>query len=215
MPTIALADDHILLRNGLSSLIETLGHTVLFQADHGAQLIEKLEAGMQPDLILLDINMPVMDGYQTAELLRIKYPLIRILALSMYDHETAIIRMLKAGAKGYILKDCEPQELQLAINTVYNGDFHHSKMVSGKLINAILHSREQNVLSKQPERLNDREIEFLKYTCSEMTYREIAEKMNLSPRTIDGYRDSLFEKLNLKTRTGLVVYAIKNGYYIV
>ena len=129
----------------------------------------------------------------------------------MYDSESSIIRMLKCGAKGYILKDCEPPELKRAIDALVNKGYYYSDLVSGKLINAInKFDDEGNEITKM-EKLNDREIEFLKYSCTELTYKEIADKMFVSPRTVDGYRDALFEKLGVKTRVGLVMYAIRNG----
>lgn len=119
MYNIGLADDHVLLRNGLASLIESLGHKVIIQADNGAELIKKLDQTYQPDVLLLDINMPVMDGYETAAWLRKNRPLTNVLALSMYDDESAIIRMLRSGGKGYILKDCEPADL--VVYAIKNG----------------------------------------------------------------------------------------------
>ena len=215
MSSLVLIDDHSLLRNGLATLVQNLGHTVLFESDNGKQFIEKLNPKSPPDLVLLDINMPEMDGYETANWLKQHHPDIRILALSMYDNETAIIRMLKCGAKGYILKDSEPAELKAAIDDVMNKGFYYSDLVSGKLIHAISKMEEDENGLKTGIHLNDRETAFLKWACTEMTYKEIADKMFLSPRTIDGYRDALFEKLNLKTRVGLVIYAIKSGIVIV
>ncbi len=212
MTTIALADDHVLLRKGLASLVQNLGYTVLFEADHGQEMIEKLQAGAAPDLVLLDINMPMKDGYETARWIREHQPLIKVLALSMYDDESAVIRMLKNGARGYILKDCEPSELRTALDAVSQKGFYYSEMVTGRLVHSIAADDENNC-SKKLLALSDRETTFLKLACTEMSYKEIAAEMHLSPRTIDGYRDALFEKLNLKTRTGLVVYAIKNGIY--
>lgn len=210
MATIALADDHVLLRNGLASLVASLGHTVLFEADNGQQLTEKIKA-VVPELVLMDINMPQMDGYATTQWLKENYPDIKVLALSMYDNEASIIRMLKCGAKGYILKDSEPAELKTAIDAVLNKGFYYSDLVSGKLIHAINKIEDGGSDVNALAKLNDRETDFLKYACTEMTYKEIADKMFVSPRTIDGYRDALFEKLNVKTRVGLVMYAIKNG----
>ena len=211
MANIVLVDDHILLRNGLAELVTKLGHTVLFEADNGKDLIAKLRTDNIPDIVLADINMPEMDGYETAQWIKINHADVKVLALSMYDNESAIIRMLKCGAKGYILKDSEPHELKVAIEDLMSKGFYYSDLVSGKLIHAINKIDDEGGDLKNLVKLGEREIDFLKYACTEMTYKEIAEKMFVSPRTVDGYRDGLFEKLNLKTRVGLVMYAIKNA----
>ena len=211
MANLVLTDDHILLRNGLAELVKSLGHTVLFEADNGKNFIAKLDSKLLPDVVLMDINMPEMDGFETASWIKNNHPEIKVLALSMYDNETSIIRMLKCGAKGYILKDSEPAELKSAIAAVMDKGFYYSDLVSGKLMHAINKLDDESDGLKSLVPLNERETDFLKYTCSELTYKEIADKMFVSPRTIDGYRDSLFEKLQLKTRVGLVMYAIKNG----
>ena len=211
MATIALTDDHTLLRNGLAALVQSLGHTVLFEADNGKDFISKLDKKKLPELVLLDINMPEMDGYDTAQWIKNNHYDIKVLALSMYDNENSIIRMLKCGAKGYILKDSEPAELKAAIEAVMSKGFYYSDLVSGKLIHAINKLDDDDNGLKSLIQLNDRETDFLKYACTEMTYKEIADKMFVSPRTIDGYRDALFEKLHVKTRVGLVMYTIKNG----
>lgn len=208
---VALVDDHVLLRNGLAALVGTLGYTVLFEADNGKDFLDKLEKNGIPDLVLLDINMPKMDGYETALWLKRNYPDVRVLALSMYDDENAIIRMLKNGARGYILKDSEPLELKTAMDAVFTKGFHYSEMVTGRLIHTLNTMDEESDRNKSLSGLNEREIEFLKLAATEMTYKEIAEQMHLSPRTIDGYRDALFEKLDLKSRVGLVLFAIKHG----
>lgn len=211
MPSIVLVDDHSLLRNGLASLVESQGNTVLFEADDGKEFIEKLDSANLPHIVLMDINMPEMDGFETTQWLKQHHPQVRVLALSMYDNETSIIRMLKCGAKGYILKDSEPAELKTAIDDILNKGFYYSDLVSGKLMYAINKLDDETDDLKNLVPLNDRETDFLKYACTEMTYKEIADKMFVSPRTIDGYRDALFEKLKLKTRVGLVMYAIKHG----
>ena len=211
MATIVLTDDHALLRNGLAELVQKLGHTVLFEADNGKDFISKLDTKNCPDVILLDINMPEMDGYETAQWIKEQHPDIKVLALSMYDNENSIIRMLKSGAKGYILKDSEPAELKAAIEALVSKGYYYSDLVSGKLIHAINKIEDEGSAVNTLVNLNDRETDFLKYACTEMTYKEIADKMFVSPRTIDGYRDGLFEKLHVKTRVGLVMYAIKNG----
>jgi two-component system, NarL family, invasion response regulator UvrY len=211
MATIALTDDHSLLRNGLAQLVTSLGHTVLFEADNGVDFQKKLATKNLPELVLMDINMPEMDGYATTQWLKENHPDVKVLALSMYDNETSIIRMLKCGAKGYILKDSEPAELKTAIDAIISKGYYYSDLVSGKLINAINKIEDGGSDVHTLVNLNDRETDFLKYACTEMTYKEIADKMFVSPRTIDGYRDALFEKLQVKTRVGLVMYAIKNS----
>ena len=211
MATIVLTDDHSLLRNGLAELVKSLGHTVLFEADNGKEFQDKLDVNNLPHIVLMDINMPEMDGYETAQWLKQNHPDVKVLALSMYDNETSIIRMLKCGAKGYILKDSEPAELKAAIHDLEIKGFYYSDLVSGKLMHAINKMDDDGDGLKSLVPLSERETDFLKHSCSELTYKEIADKMFVSPRTIDGYRDTLFEKLHVKTRVGLVIYAIKNG----
>jgi|HubBroStandDraft_2_1064218.scaffolds.fasta_scaffold13378_3 two-component system invasion response regulator UvrY len=210
---VALADDHVLLRSGLAGLIGGLdGYQVLFEADNGKDLIDRLDARCLPEIVLMDINMPEMDGYDTTLWLKQHYPEVNVLALSMYDTEPIIIRMLKCGAKGYILKDIEPAEFRIALDSLIRKGYYYSELVTGKLIHAVNVMDEPGKNKNSYQSLSDREIEFLKLACTELTYKEIADKMYLSARTIDGYRDELFRKLNLRTRVGLVMYAIRNGF---
>ena len=209
---VGLADDHILLRNGLAGLISSFdGYSVLFQADNGKDFIKKIELKSPPEIVLMDINMPEMDGYETTVWLKNNHPEVKVLALSMYDNEQAIIRMLKCGARGYILKDIEPAEFKAALESLVNKGYYYSDLVTGKLIHAVNSNDDPRKKSGFQVTLSEREIEFLKYMCTEMTHKEIADKMFLSARTIDGYRDDLFEKLQVKSRVGLVMYAIKNA----
>lgn len=208
---MALADDHVLLRNGLAGLVTKLGYDVVFESNNGKDLVSKLNKEDLPDIILMDINMPEMDGYDATLWIKNNYPLVNVLALSMYDDENAIIRMLKNGAKGYIMKDADPMELKKAIDDVITKGVHYSELVTGRLLHSIYQVDEPNNGTKQMLNLNEREIEFLKLASTEMTYKEIADNMHLSPRTIDGYRDALFEKLNIRNRVGLVLFAIKHS----
>jgi len=210
--TVALVDDHVLLRNGLAGLVANLGYEVLFECSNGLELKEKLKILPEPQIILMDINMPEMDGYAATLWVRDNHPKVSVLALSMYDDEQAIIRMLHNGAKGYVMKDADPRELKAAIDDVLRKGVHYSEIVTGRLLHSIYQVEEpESTPSMHAPQLNDREIEFLKLASTELTYKEIAEKMHLSPRTIDGYRDTLFEKLNTKNRVGLVLYAIRSG----
>lgn len=211
MSNIALVDDHVLLRNGLAGLVTNFGHAVLLEADNGKDFIDKLDKNKLPDIVLMDINMPGKDGYETTQWLKHNYPEIKVLALSMYDNESSIIRMLKSGAKGYILKDSDPAQLKEALVDLADKGFYYSELVTGKLLHAINKIGGESDELMTVVNLTEREREFLKYTCSELTYKDIADRMFVSPRTIDGYRDALFEKLQVKTRVGLVIYSIRNG----
>ena len=210
--SVAIVNDHILLRNGLANLIRGLEtYAILFEANNGKDFIKQLQPRYLPGIVLQDINTPERDGYETALWLKRNYPGIKILALSQYDNEHSIIRMMKNGSKGYILKDIDPLQFRRALDSLLRKGFFYSELISGKLIHAVSQLDESEEALKSIVSLNAREIDFLKLVCSEMTYKEIAEKMFLSARTIDGYRDALFEKLNVKSRVGLVLFAIKNN----
>ena len=207
---VGLVDDHVLLRKGLASLLMENGYPTVIQADNGKHFIEKLSSGEVPHIVLLDINMPVMDGYATASWLKENQPQTKILALSMYDDEHSIIRMLRHGAGGYILKDCEPSELKTAIEAIIQKGYYHNELVSSRLIHTMQNTDGSHSARNGYPELNQKEVRFLQLICSEMTYKEISAVMKLSPRTIDGYRDALFEKLGIKSRVGLVLFAIRN-----
>lgn len=207
---VAVADDHILIRSAVAALINTFeGFTVVCQADNGLQLLQKIRSGSVPDIALLDVEMPGQDGFKTAKLLKESYPAVKVLALGMYDNEQTIIRMMKNGARGYILKDADPGQLKEALTMLRNKDYYYSDLVTGTLIHSMAdHDTHHSPVG--PEQLNERESTFLKYACTELSYKQIADRMSLSPRTVDGYRDHLFLKLHVKSRVGLVLYAIKN-----
>lgn len=210
---VVLVEDHTLLRKGLASMVNGFqDYEVLFEVGNGQELIKMLDPGKLPNLVLMDVNMPEMDGYATTSWLKRHFPDVRTLALSMYDTENAIIRMFKAGVRGYIMKYCDPADLKQAMDALMQKGYYYSEMITGRLIHTI--NRYDDELDESPNPLsvlNDRELEFLRYACTELTYKEIASKMYLSPRTIDGYRDTLFDKLHLRTRVGLVTFAIRNG----
>jgi len=201
---IALVDDHRLFRSGIASLINNFkGYKVLFEAANGEELIRRISPKFKPDIILLDINMPVMNGTLTAKWLKNKYPDIGVIVLSMLDDAEKVLEMLKLGVKGYLLKDAEPFEVEQALEKVSQGEVYYPEFVARLLVDSINHPVDKN-------RLQTREIEFLKLASTELTYKEIAEQMSVSVRTVDGYRDALFEKLHVKSRIGLVLFSVKN-----
>jgi DNA-binding NarL/FixJ family response regulator len=204
---IAIVDDHTLFRNGVAALMAEFEElNVVFEAENGEQMEQMLSRHPLPKVILMDINMPVMDGYAATKWVKEKYPQIKVLALSMFEDDKAVIRMIKSGAGGYVLKESKPKELLEAIKTINEKGVYINEMVSGKLL--------RSVSDKEPAPdFSKKELEFLKLCCSELTYKEIAEQMNVSPRTVDNYREALFLKLNIKSRTGLVLYAIQNEFF--
>lgn len=178
---------------------------VVFEAENGQQMQQMLTKQPLPHVILMDINMPVMDGYLATKWVKEKHPQVKVLALSMFEDDKAVIRMIKAGAGGYVLKESKPRELLEAIKAINEKGSFINEMVSGKLI--------RSVATEGAPDFSRKEFEFLRLCCSELTYKEIADQMFVSPRTVDNYRESLFQKLNLKTRTGLVLYAIQNEIF--
>jgi DNA-binding NarL/FixJ family response regulator len=176
--------------------------------------MEQIAAYGAPRLVLMDINMPKMDGYETTIWLRQNHPDVLVLALSMYDDESSIIRMIRSGARGYILKDSHPNELRQALHTILEKGFYHSELVSGSLIKVLNHlDNVEHAGIKEAFGLSDKQIDFLRFVCTDLSYKEISEKMNVSARTIDGYRDELLDRLNCKSRIGLVIFAIRHGIF--
>ncbi len=210
MIKVALVDDHALLRSGLASVINSFGgYKVVFEADHGRQFIDLLKTQPKPDVILLDINMPEMNGFETATWIKNNEPAIKVLVLSMMDDDDSIIKMLQNGAKGYILKDSKPDALRNALNEVALKGFFFNDLVTDKVMN--LFSKPEEAEQSQAILLTDRETDFLKWCCTEKSYKEIADTMDISVRSVESIRSTMFEKLETLSRVGLVMYAIRNG----
>ena len=213
MPTsysIVIVDDHVLIAQALSGIIGQFHkYEVLYEVSHGKALIERLTQGRNvPDIVLLDITMPVMDGFETAAWLSANHPEVLILALSMQDDEQSLLKMIRAGARGYILKNAHPRELEKALDSMVQNGVYYSDAISSKVL---LNLARHDAAAEAALAINKRETEFLQFAATELTYKEIADKMCCSPRTVESYRDGLFVKTGLKTRVGLVVYAIKKG----
>lgn len=203
---ILIVDDHLLFSQSLELLIKSFGdYEVIERFENGKVFIDYIQenTSTEIDLILLDVNMPVLDGLSTMKWLKDFRPDLKVIALSVNDDEEIIIKMITNGAKGYLLKDTSPEIFKEAIECVIEKGFYFTELVSGMLINKV-NSNDKKI------NLKEKEIVFIKHACTEMTYKEIASEMCLSPKTIDGYRESLFDKLEIKTRIGLVLYAIKH-----
>lgn len=203
---VIIVDDHMLFSQALNSLVSKFEEfNVIKVLNDGAEVVDYFKNNNPtPDVILMDIQMPVMNGIEATNWLKNNRPDMKVIALSMECEEETILAMLRAGAKGYLLKDIHPSVLKHALNEVHTNGFYYTENVTSTLLNA--NSTGNN---KSKIVLKDRELEFLKLACSELTYKQIAEKMFLSPKTVENYRESLFEKVDVKTRIGLVLYAIK------
>jgi len=211
---IIIVDDHTLFARALGGLIDSFAeYEVQFIFNNGAELVDKFTAGLAvPEIILLDVKMPIMDGISTMKWLKKYKPTAKVISISMEDDETTILSMIRNGAKGYLLKDTEPSIFKKALDTVLKKGYYHTELVTNSLTQAL---KNETNTTESNRFLKDREIEFLKLLCEEKTYREIATAMVLSPKTIDNYRESLFNKLKVRSRIGLVIYAIKNNIYTI
>ncbi|MGZ5220332.1 MAG: response regulator transcription factor, partial [Chitinophagaceae bacterium] len=210
--TIVIADDHLLIAKALSSIIEQFRNfETLYEVENGAKLVEKFNSEKNiPDIVLLDISMPVMDGFETAEWLRQNHPAVLVMTLTMQADDSSLMKMIRKGAHGYLHKNVHPLELEKALNSLVEKKFYYPDWATSRLLHN-LSSYEQGTPGEV--QLSAREKEFLRYVCTEMTYKEIGEKMFCSPRTVESYRDTLFEKLGVKTKVALALFAVKVGLH--
>lgn len=208
--TIVIVDDHLLIAKAIEGIIGNFeDFEVIDVAENGKDMIDKFESDKKiPDIILLDISMPIMDGFETALWLKKNHPNIKVMALSMQGDDNSVIKMIKNGAKGYLLKNTHPKDLETALIKLSSDGFFYPDWAS-KVIFSNMADEKNN---EKKKKISEREKEFLTYTVTELSYKEIAEKMCCSPRTVESYRDQLCEKFDLKTRVGLAVFAIKNGF---
>lgn len=207
--SIVIVDDHQIVSEAIAGLIDALPqYNVLYQVRNGRELVNRFASKQNiPDIVLLDIHMPIMNGFETAAWLQQQHPEVSFVALTMNDDEESIIKMLRLGARGYLLKDIGSDELLVALNEVLRKGYYYNELVTSRLVSNLNNDGREKAAQNL---FKDKELEFLRLACTEMTYKEIADAMCLSPKTIDGYRDAIFQKLNVKNRTGLVIYAIKH-----
>ncbi|MBS3913578.1 MAG: response regulator transcription factor [Bacteroidetes bacterium] len=215
MIRISLADDHKLIREGIRAMLESGGEfKIISESSNGRELIDCLElAENHPDMVVADISMPVMDGIQAVREISQKWPQIPCVALSLHDDFKNIFQMIDAGAKAYLLKDCSKDLMVATLKEVMEKGACYSSFVVEKLLEHQKNTKETAV-KKMYDNLSDREKEYIRLSCTEYSNKEIADKMNVSPRTVDGYRDSVFLKSGAESRVGVVLFAIEIGLYV-
>lgn len=208
---IIIADDHEMFRDGFKLMLTKQPDIQLLgEAENGRRLLQLVET-LKPDVVVTDIKMPIMDGIEATQKIKSLFPDMGIIGLSMFDEDDLIVDMLEAGAKGYLLKNAGKEQIVEAIKTVYNGDPYYCKTTSHKLTQMIAKSRYNPYKKTDKVEFSEREKEIIELICREMTNKEIAEKLFLSSRTVEGHRVHILEKMNVKNSVGVVVYALKNG----
>lgn len=206
---IGITDDATLFRKGLNLLLEDYDDIdVVLEAIHGQDLLDKLETSIHPDILILDLQMPILNGIETAKVLREKYPQIKIIILSTHYSKAFIINMVEVGAAGYLPKDADPDEFTNTIRSVHLNGFHYNKKVWSIIQENM--SKKQKVKPTFVPSLTKRESEILQLICEQQTASEIAEKLFISRRTVEGHRNNLLNKLNCRNIAGLVAYALQN-----
>lgn len=211
MTTTVLVDDHVLVRKALAEQIESLGYAkVIAQFANGKELTEALLEGLDPELIILDLNMKEMNGVETSRWLKHHRPSVKVLILTMFETEFTLVQILQAGARGIVHKSAKSAELKTAIDNIVNDGFYYSNYTSSKLV-GLIKDKTEGLKSLERVMLDDREIDFLKLVCSDKTYKEVAQELRLNPRAVDSLRDQLFVKLDVKSRVGLAMIALKHG----
>jgi two-component system invasion response regulator UvrY len=204
---IAFAEDHETVRESLTHFLNLLGGiSVDIEASNGIELLEKLNNTPElPEICIIDVQMPYMDGYLLLIELKKRWPDIKVLVLTAFDNEALIIRMIKAGANGYLLKSCKPSMIKDALQSIRSSGYYYSQHASSAVFRLV----ENNHVRTQ--QFSEAEIQFIKYSCIDLTYNEIAAKMNTTVRSIDSFRDRVSNKLNVNTRAGIIMFAIQSG----
>lgn len=219
---IGIVDDHNLFRKGLIKLIDLAdkeNYLIVLEAESGKDMIRKLDHKALPDILILDIDMPDMDGFETMLWLKNNQPKISVLVVSMVETDEAISRMMRLGVKGYLSKDIEVEDIHQALQAIYNKGYYYTDFLTGKLIESLQTAevgtaeRSGIVQTDVTTQINENEYKFIRLACTDLTYDQIAEKMYLSPKTIDGYRATIFSRFSIKNRPGLILFALKNNIF--
>ncbi|MBK7289931.1 MAG: response regulator transcription factor [Chitinophagaceae bacterium] len=208
---IAIADDYKIYRDGLKVALSTDENLkVIFEADNGEELMKGLET-ISPNVIIMDLKMPIMDGMEATKEVRKKYPSIKVLVVTMYDDDKFIIHLMENGANGYLLKNTEPDEIRKSIYSVHENGYYFNDIVNKALLKKLVLKNNLKPSFNQNVELTEREVEVLKLICEEKTAAEIAKDIFLSPRSVEGIRQRLIEKVGVRNTAGLVMFAVKNN----
>ena len=211
---VVLADDHEIFRDGLKLMLSKFNNIKLEgDASNGRELIKLVDAA-KPDIVITDIKMPLMDGVEATKYIMQHHKEIGVIALSMFDEISLIIEILEAGASGYLVKDCDKAEIKDAIEKVYNKEQYYCRHTGNKLMQVMARNAKKNDKKNTVLSLSDKEKEIVQLICKQYTTKEIGEQLFMSPRTVEGYRLKILEKLEAKNTAGIVIAAIKQGLYI-
>ena len=207
---IAIADDYKIFREGVKKCIAgDKAMQVILEADNGEDLLNGFGDPL-PDVIIMDLKMPIMDGMEATQIIRKKYPSIKVLVVTMYDDDKFIIHLMEIGANGYLLKNAEPDEIRKAIYSVHENGYYFNDLVNKALLKKLVTKSNFKPSFKQDVDLTEREMEVLKLICEEKTAAEIAKEIFLSPRSVEGIRQRLIDKIGVRNTAGLVMFAVKN-----
>jgi two-component system, NarL family, response regulator DegU len=213
MIKLALADDQALFRRGMAMLLRDMPDVqVVFECSNGEELLTGLK-GNDSDIVLLDLEMPVMDGMETMKRIRADHPSVKVIVLSMHHEEKFIVHLMELGANGYVVKTAEPDEIENAVRSVASSGYHFSEMVSRVMLHGLVKKEKLKPTFSDVEPLTERELEVLRLICQELTTTEIAGKLFLSPRTVEGHRNNILLKIGARNTAGIVVYAMSKGLY--
>ena len=208
---IAIADDYTIYRDGLKiGLAQDENLEVMLEAADGEDLIKGIETNM-PDVIIMDLKMPVMDGMEATKVIKKKYPDMKILVVTMYDDEKFVIHLMEIGANGYLLKNAEAEEIRKAIYSVHETGYYFNNIVSNALLKKLVMKGNIKPSFKEGVELTEREQDVLKLICAEKTANEMGQQLFLSPRSVEGIRQRLIDKVGVRNTAGLVMFAVKNG----
>jgi len=207
---VIIADDHVLFRQGVKTARSVKKDVELIaEADNGMQLLNLLKH-MEPDVILLDIQMPIMDGIATLPEIRKLYPQVKVIILSMHNDHSMISKLMEIGANSYLTKNSDSENIYNAIKTCYEQEFYFNELTNKALLSG-LRTRRTEAAAPQEANLTEKETAILKMMCEEKTTKEIADLVDISPRTVEAIRDKLKTKTGARSMAGLVMYAVKNG----